>query len=451
MEDYEFTVNGVYEGLWEFPVNGEKQWGQLNINEGSVVLRIFGNGGVPGINSGNISIIGKAYNNKKDEFHFQLMDLSISRVQCYGSDFFELIFNIGQVLISENDSIDLCSIDCCIIRTELLDKWVWKYIKDGYSHNSTMLINGSQILEYKQKTTYKCYENRDYKTSLYFGTKTEHPSVNGFHMINRCFLNIHFTNKTNIVEVYDISNCIICLLSLLLNVPVKPQYVKYRTSNNQFIFLQSRSNSSLKEDDTKLVFTNLTDFTNEEIVSIFDNWINLYKKYSDALVLFFDTKRNTDLSFDVRIKNYISVIDGITECAVTDGSSNDTRKKQELQSLLGRCNELTPDEKNKIKMWVLREKGTELRPRFRNLIFEVESLLPSEYIEKTYSVNSNEFVDKVLNTRNYLTHPKDSVENEIIYLNEYYKYVFGLHKILSVYLMNKIGVPEHLIKRISEF
>ena len=80
------------------------------------------------------------------------------------------------------------------------------------------------------------------------------------------------------------------------------------------------SNRTIVNDNTfnSCVYTELSDFSKEEIFVIFEKWIELYNKYPDALSMYFTSLLNAHLSNEQNIKNMISIIDGITEEAGPD-------------------------------------------------------------------------------------------------------------------------------------
>jgi len=452
MGDYEFIVEGLYEGYWKLPMLDEEILGTLSLKKGNVTFRIVIKGNTLSRWHQTFNIDGLAFNNKKEQFYISLYNLEVVKYANFGSSYYEFIFNVGDVFIKTKSDIDFSAIDHCVIRTRLLDEWVWEYIKDSYSYDLTLQINDKQNIEYKQKDPYTCFKNEESEVCLYFGTKINYPSISGFHIINRCFLNIHFNEKRDFRFASAFAERILHLFSLLWNIEYSPEYIEFRTDSNKFVYIQN-SNRNIEKDNTipSCVYTELTDFTKEEIFVILKNWIELYSKYPDALSMYFNSFSNVNLSNEQNIKNMISVIDGITERVATNGMSNDTRRKQELDCILKKCTELSHEEKNKLRTWVLRENGTELKPRFKELLSEIKYLLPNEYITQSFSMGNDEWVNQIVDIRNGLTHPREANENVSLSPIEYSKYANCLKKILHTYLMYRVNIPDRIIEKVWDF
>ena len=319
-------------------------------------------------------------------------------------------------------------------------------------------------MRYKQKRPYTCFRDKESKVLLYFGTKTIHPSINGFHIINRCFLNVFFNNKQNFEFAYTFAERICCFFSLLWNVAYAPEYVEFITVDNKFIYINKsdvKCVNGLREIE-KTLFSQLTDFTPKELDIMLKKWLKLFECKHEALTLYSETILNERLSSKNILKNLVSVIDGLTENVNTDGKSKSPAKEKKINELLDKCKELTRTEKNEIKTGYLRETGSELKPRFKKILSEMGKYPPYEYIIKKLpqkvkktieNIEEDEeifsFVDYIVDTRNFLTHPKIPKYN-IIPSELYSEYAYVLQKILQVYLLQKIETPTDVICKICK-
>lgn len=469
MNDYDFIVEGTYEGNWAFPMSKDSVYGTLIIEKESMVLRILIKNSIQWKWKETLNINGRAFKQKKNEkqktyeFDFLLHDLRILKHTNSGTTFHELIFDVREAYMSINPNIDFSSINNCIIRTELLDKWCWEHIKESFIHTSKS-AGYEQNLEYKQKEHYTCFEDKKSKVLLYFGTQTIYPSVNGFHIINKCFLNINFNKKTKFDDAYIFNERVCYLFSLLWGVAYEPEYVEFRTDSNKFIYINRREAKYLNRFEKIGLepFTELTDFNSKQLNKVFNKWLKLFDKKHEALVLYSETILNDRLSPKNIIKNLLSVIDGLTEEAKTEGKSKSPKRERTINTLLGKCSQLTKTEKNIIKTGFLRETGSELKPRFKELLLEIKGYPPYEYIknnlvEKNKEITEDkqkdeiifDFADSIVDTRNYLTHPKNHSGN-IIPTEKYSEYAYLLKKILQAYLMQKINVPKKVIHQSTQ-
>jgi hypothetical protein len=103
---------------------------------------------------------------------------------------------------------------------------------------------------------------------------------------------------------------------------------------------------------------------------------------------------------------------------------------------------LSPDLKQQLKNALISEKGTALKPRMKKLIQDLRNILPSDI--------DNDFVEKAVNTRNNLTHPKDR-EEFIFQYQEYDNLIFSLIKIIRAFILGRIGFPEKETKLYLEY
>lgn len=466
MNDEDFTVEGTYEGNWKFSMCNEFVYGTLIIEKDYITLRVLASKGSLRTWRETRNVVGKAFKPQNDggskdcEFYFSLQGLQVLQFGSPSSSYREIRFDVQEVFLSIKPDIDFSAINSCIIRTELLDKWCWGHIENSFVHN----INNAgckQSLRYKQKKPYTCFRDKESKVLLYFGTKTIHPSINGFHIINKCFLNIFFNNKQNFEFAYTFAERICCFFSLLWNVAYAPEYIEFRTNDNKFIYINKsdvKCVNGLRKIE-KVLFSQLTDFTPKQLNIMLKKWLELFESKQEALTLYSESTLNERLPSKNVIKNLLSVVDGLTEPAKTDGTTNNSRKRLEIETYLRKCTELTRNEKNIIKTGFLRETGSELKPRLRQLLLEMEEYPPFEYIktqlseEDTISNQDNkpifEFVENVVDTRNFLTHPKYPKEN-IIPTKKYAEYAYILQKIAQVYLLQKINAPKDIICKICQ-
>lgn len=469
MNDYDFIVEGTYEGNWEFPMCKENAYGTLIIEKEFMTLRILISNSIQWKWKETLNIKGRAFKQKRNEkqriceFDFLLRDLRILKYTNSESTFHELIFDVREAYMSINSNIDFNSINNCIVRTELLDKWCWEYIKDSFVH-TFQSAGYEQNLMYKQKEYYTCFEDKKSKVLLYFGTQTRFPSVNGFHIINKCFLNINFNSKTKFNDAYIFAERVCYLFFLLWGVAYEPEYIEFRTDKNKFFYINKGETKYLNRfEKTELEpLTELTDFKSEQLNKVFNKWLKLFDKKHEALVLYSETILNDRLSPQNVIKNLLSVIDGLTEEVKTEGKSKSPRRERTINTLLEKCSQLTKTEKNIIKTGFLRETGSELKPRFKELLLEIRGYPPYEYIknslvelkkgiteEKQKDGIIFDFADNIVDTRNYLTHPKNYRGN-IIPTEKYSEYAYILKKILQAYLMQKINVPKKIISQSTQ-
>lgn len=468
MNDYDFTVEGTYEGDWKFPMCNDTVYGTLIIEKELITLRVLIPKGFPWKCHTNIDVKGKAFRRKITkrlknlEFHFLLQNLRVLQFGNSSSTYNEITFDVQEAFISIEPDINFSAINSCIIRTELLDKWCWEHIGSSYIHNS-IDAGAEQDLVYKQKEPYTCFQDKEGKIVLYFGTQTIHPSVNGFHIMNKCFLNILFNEKQDFEYANIFAERVWHLFPLLWNVAYEPDYIEFKTTDNRFIYIQNGAKCEHRSRDAEYVlFSELQDFTQQDLEVVIKEWIVLYENKPEAIRLYVETALNERLSSKNIIKNLVSVIDGLTENVETEGISKSPAKVRKINELLNKCDQLSKNERNEIITGYLRESGSELKPRFRKVLLEMKEYPPYRYIIEVLSKKKEksvedikedeviyDFVDCIVDTRNYLTHPKTPKCN-LIPSELYSEHAYVLQKILQVYLLQKIKVSSDVISKVCQ-
>lgn len=151
----------------------------------------------------------------------------------------------------------------------------------------------------------------------------------------------------------------------------------------------------------------------------------------------------------MQIKNYISTIDALSE-NFKDETDND-RQLDEQQDALERIynkieEELNEYEKKQLKKVLFSKKRKKqkkpLRDRFMILLNSISELLPEDI--------NKDFVDKIVNTRNNLTHPKEEKYPAFSY-DEYDEAAYLLTKVIRAYLLKQLDIKPKVIRKIINF
>lgn len=104
---------------------------------------------------------------------------------------------------------------------------------------------------------------------------------------------------------------------------------------------------------------------------------------------------------------------------------------------------LNATEIKKLRDLILVEKPTSTKSRFKQMLIGLHGLLPT-------SIN-DDFVDKIVNTRNNITHPKGTKEADSFTLTEYDDAAYLLTKVIRAYFLKYISIDDDIIKKIIRF
>ena len=320
-----------------------------------------------------------------------------------------------------------------------MDKWVWDYTQDGYSDLWPFKENDIIEIKYQPKSSLTIFESDLFELYLKFSNEAHTPNAEGFSMSTHVFLNLRLKKKQKFYDALDFSESVIWLFSLLWNNQFSPDFIEFRTSKAKFIYKQSdRYSYKYRDVNNSLLRTNISDFNIEELSTIIRRWFHLLENDIDSIATFFETQYNEHMTPSTMLKNYMSVIDGLSrELKVpATGQSYNRQKYKRFEDIFKNIKpHLTAKEYNEIKVAVFRESPSELKPRFIQLL---NNLLEYANIEL-----NPDFCYRAVETRNFLTHPKASGK-DVFYKEQYRDVAFCLKDLIRAYLLNKIGVSKEI-------
>ena len=324
-----------------------------------------------------------------------------------------------------------------------MDKWVWDYTKESYSDLWPFRENDGIELKYQAKPSLTLFESTSHNLYIKFGHGAHTPNAFGFNMSTNSFLNLNLKKKHSFYDALDLTESMIWLFSLLWNNQFSPEFIEFRTAKSKFIYKQSDRYSYRYRDNTHdSLITSISDFDDEELKAIIAKWFSFVEEEGSALSSFFETQFNEHTTPAMRIKNYVSVIDGLTRNVRVPSSgqiSDQTRLKKFDLSFKKIKKVLSPKEYNEIKMAILRESPAELKPRFTNLM-----VILKEYVKVDIE---SDFCMKVIETRNIITHPK-SKGKDIFSKEQYIDVAYCLEDIIRTYMLYKIGISSEIALKI---
>ena len=446
MNNYDFKYANSYLGYWNIPNIGRKIPGTLYIEKHSICLELFWNNVAYTHLSIFPSATGYAYaekDNKKYCYYFKLKDLHLTCVSWFGKHQSQYKLDVYSFFMSDKPRFSTNGIFNCCIRTNLMDRWLWDYTRNSYTCPLPINENDPIELKFEAKPSLTLYESSKIRMYVKFGNGLSTPDATGFNMSAHCFLNISLKRKEKFYDALDLTECVIWLLSLLWNNNFNPDFLEFRTSKSKFIYKQSDRYSYKYHDIANNVLaTSISDFEEGDISPMIDKWLSLTAYNKNAISTFFETQFNEHTTPSSAIKNYVSVIDGLSRDfdIPSDAKTNVTKKREKFEPVFNKIKHtLTAKEFNELKMAVLRESTKDIKCR---LAFFINLL--SEYVPISLE---QDFCSKTIETRNLITHSKAN-SNDVFKKEQYRNVVFCLEDIIRVYILKNIGVPRDVAKKI---
>lgn len=442
-----FCFQSSYTGYWNLDDN-TKAPGTLYVHDHSIELEVyFESDGFYRMKEKE-SIKGDAYTNDEQKsfkhYNFLLIAPHLVDGNFSSEGLNRCKFDVESLYIYQ-EGYDLREIKSVCIRTCLLDKWMMGMPEKGFKVLESNVDTGFFRLENNPHAPISLYrDDANFEVYIYFGWNY-HFSANGYSLDMPKYLNIDFGNKhLNINEAYEEVNKIKYLFSLLWNCTFCPDFLEFRTTEGDCILKTSDKYAYEYVEGTakKIPQSSFNDFDETEFNAQFAKWYGLYTEQSVALDTFFETLFNEHTPPFVRIKNYVSTIDSLTKSYNEPCKKTPQRKevKDAVNEILSKLdNILTGDEKQSIRIAVYKEERKSLKPRFKKLIEDLEDVLPVE-IDDT-------FVNKVVNTRNNITHPQNQ-RGDAFTFEEYKHAAYLLSIVIKSNLLKAIKVDDVLARKI---
>ena len=465
MSNFDFTFQNSYTGFWNIEGISDHIAGTLYLYENSIELDLFYEGHIDLINRKIKTVKGRAFSKddagNEKEYNFVLWGFDFLK-GIDGRIINHSIFDVKGLYIYRN-SFCTNEIKSVCIRTPLLDRWASSFSKKGYKECDILSPDCVKV-EYSSLGSLTLYRdpNTNFRIYIYFGWQTSFKN-NDVSIKLRNFLNIDFGKTIDINEANKQIEIVKFFFFLVWNITFSPTLIDFSTPKGDFILKLSNKHTFEYVWNSGNVgpFTTIDDFGEVKKLSPndtffsqqFENsilkWFELYNNYNDALDIYFDNISNRYITPSMQIKNYISTIDALSE-NFKDETDND-RQLDEQQDALERIynkieEELNEYEKKQLKKVLFSKKRKKqkkpLRDRFMILLNSISELLPEDI--------NKDFVDKIVNTRNNLTHPKEEKYPAFSY-DEYDEAAYLLTKVIRAYLLKQLDIKPKVIRKIINF
>lgn len=449
MDCYNFSFQKSYTGFWKIDKNQKtKVLGTLILHDHYIEIEFYYDDHSFSCSSSIPSIEGEAFatneNGKKVLYKFSLVGLDFKTSTNFVQRMKHYVYDVKQFFVY-TEAYDLKEIKSVCLRTHHLDRWASELVRQGFNIKDPDSKTGHFELEFAPHDVISLYhdDTSGFDVNIFFSWQYQINESNTY-LKTKNFLNIEFGKQTlNISDAYVEIDKIVKLLYLLWNFSFQPEFLEFKTTKGDFILKISDKHSYQYIDTSASIspYTDIEDFSISDFITIVSKWYELYSDYSNALDTYFETISNDHTSPSVKIKNYVSTIDALSEG--TRGPMkpipDNTRNGKFLKKLEGRLN---TSEMKRLRDLVLKEKPSQLKPRFRQLIAKLANVLPSTINE--------EFVTKIVNTRNNITHPKDKEEDSFA-PDEYEDAAYLLTKVIRAHLLRYITISNTIIKKIIQF
>lgn len=353
-------------------------------------------------------------------------------------------YSVSNIFLYENN-FKTENIHSLQVRAAILDKWASEIIAQSFRPiDYTQIPQNHHLIHFVEPQIYTLYWGQEFNVHLNFVSSISFADISRSIDV-KSFIQVYFKSQISFHEALAKLNQILFLLYLLTNRIFSLDYIYSDSCNNEFVYKANEQQLSryIEHYNNIEPFTALGDFSNDEIKVVFQKWDTLYKEYNVAIDLFFEIHTNIYSSATSKIKNYISVIDSFSKNLLGEkGEIDETPKRAKfLLDIINKYN-ISKQESSQLKSQFLKTSGKELKTRFANLIEIVKKFLPSDL--------DSDFVTKVVNTRNNITHPKSN-STPCYGPESYNKVASQLNKIIICYILLQLDVKDDIINKFLKY
>lgn len=469
MNCYDFSFQESYTGFWNIEGIDKSIAGTLLLYENSIEIDLYCEGSLD-IRAENIKLIhGKAFakDSKGNEqmFSFILNGFHLRSFTRFFQGMYHVILDVERFYICNQEEFDTDKILSACISTPILDNWASTLIQSGYKNSNPE--KGHIKIEYVSPEKLTLYKdpNSNFCVYIYFGLQQANKN-NDVSIRPRSFLNIDFGKEVNFCEASKLIDTTKFFFFLIWNNTFLPTFTEFRIPEGNFILKLSNKHSYQFYENlgNAISYTDIEDFDDKyksspkefshafstlQLENALSRWFELYANHTDALDTYFDTISNKYIMPSIKIKNFISTIDALSENLIDSENEDENSKKgrESIERIIkkteGRLNE---SEINQLKNAIFGKKKKKqqfpLNKRFLKLLDTIKDLLPDD-------INKS-FVDKIVNTRNNITHPKEK-KTPAFSDKEYDDAAYLLTKVIRTYLLKSLTISPDIINKIIEF
>lgn len=333
------------------------------------------------------------------------------------------------------------------VRFSLLDEWA---NISGFDINGDF-ENKEVTIKYKLPANKVLLVTDEYE--IFVGVKASTPAIMHVQkeatISQKTHIHVDFSNSTSdYTEVLELIYYIQIFLSLAVSKPVYPlevtctsesgkekhQKIEYYEKIN-FLYKPSATTNKVEEIMPQYMLFSLGQVFNN-VEEILGNWLSKADNLEPVYNLYFSAIYNTSTYTDSRFLNYIQAIESFHRrtCNLTQLSPEEHEK---------RLTEVIDTVPKQHKEWLTKRLcySNELTLRDRlKLIFD-------EFTDVLQPVlNKKLFLNKVINTRNYLTHYDQSLKEKALHGFDLHEINEKLLLILQLCLLSQMGFNKTVIK-----
>lgn len=179
----------------------------------------------------------------------------------------------------------------------------------------------------------------------------------------------------------------------------------------------------------------------EKTNTVFQNWLKKQKNLKPVFDLYFSTLYNPHLDLENEFLNIVQALESYHRRTMKNYDLPENEHKKRVEAILNG----TPQEH---KEWLVEGLEYSNEPRLRKRLEEILEQI-SDATEKTVQ-GSKSFIQKVIDTRNYLTHYDEKLKGKAAIGQKLYRLTLKLKMLLEIVFLKELGLQKESIKSLIE-
>lgn len=310
------------------------------------------------------------------------------------------------------------------------------------------------IIKYNPPEPIQATINKDYK--IFINVRATPPPIS-FVQKEACikqetYIKIEPSEEKSFEEYMNIVQHLRNFLSLGIMEPVQPLAIKGTTESNKIIIGKDITDypsvdifyklSELPDMSKRLMpFDVLFTFRDisEQFESFLKNWFKKIELLEPIYNLYFGTLYNPRMYLENRFLSLVQAIESYHRRVIKNYELPEDRHKKRIAEILN----VVPNNHKKWLKWQLKYSNeSALRQRLSDILKQNSKVI-DEFID-----DKKLFIDKITDTRNYLTHYDLSLKEKSVAGEELYRLIERLKIIIEICLLKELGFDFENIKEV---
>ena len=333
------------------------------------------------------------------------------------------------------------------VRYLYLDDWLdQRFIELHLDQNAQELhikaTSPSQEIQLYSSSELKLSIDTDIQTNLILYQPSE---PKGVKITQLSWVKFESANPQNLEYFEEYISIIRNFLTLAVGMPVYPLSVKGETENDKKVdifFALPRIPRQLPTFSPPKMLFNYSSISNR-CQSVLANWLGKADLLQPVYPLFFGTLYNPELYIENKFLSFICAVEAFhtrSESFKKEYISNEEYKK--IRDIITNAipRETSSDLKERIKEMLRYGNEKSLRKKLKDIL-TANANITNKFIE-----NNDQFIQKVVNTRNYLVHYDKELEPSSANRSELFLYTEKLRLLLEICLLRELGFTTNEIE-----